>query len=1322
MRRTLLIVFIGVWCSVTVFASSQPSIKEANALREHLQELQAQGLYSDMLGPAARYVEVVREITGESSAEYAQALYVQGVVYGALSDYQNAEGSFRSAIHALQNLHKPLNKEMQALPVDIRLQLATALQAAGKLPAARDELTTLIEHSDAIMATSQRFTARFLLGDIDYLMGQLIDARKWWGEANDICQKKSDDPSLKVGCSLLEQEREIEGGKAPDGSMGNTLDEPTRSPIMKPLWAKARLVKAMEARSRDQLDTARTLLQEALKLTGPDNPDSAPIYNELAAVERESVNLDLAEHYLEEQERVLRKLPDQGGLKLADALIEHANLLYLRGDSTGACRLIEQAYQIRKPVLPMDNVGWAETFHLQSLLAESQGELDDAEQLERQALRLRRAQYPEGHVVVADSLENLYLILLLKGDVAESESMVTESLRIFRERLPAGNQSLIFALIASAKFYQSKGDLNKTQALLQEALHTIPPNLPWSDYVRALVQIEIALNFMNEANPSAAEPYFTSSQGKLDHVLSALKNERNIAELSESNGDLLLLRGECVTAESYLRSALGGYQRLGPFHPEAIRTATNLSVALRCRGDYAGAKALLQPILNELPRTGRHTIFEAWLEIALARVLIDMDDDSAAEPLLRNAIYILTHERGSTYVDLANIYLALGELQSREGHQEEAKEQWSHAEEIAKQGSDAGHPVVAQVLLARAQALLHNPSGQQSSLEAVRLAMAANNLLRARFGTKSAAGADALRVLATARWASGDLDGALSAFEQEDAIEASAFVSWLTVGDESRYANLLGRISLPDPYVSFHMNGLPRSREAAELGLSAVLERKGTIQDLVAEQALVERNAGAAGPLITAWKQKELAVATCAAAAPSLSLIGGAGTQAKDCAGRILGLEADAGAAFQQISERFPTIKEAGGPINLVELSRRLREAGGYALVEIVLYKSFRPHEPQRTSRYAAYVLLPDNQLKWVDLGEQKPVDDTVDALRKAFSNPTSRLEDARHTARELDKLVMEPIRPLLGGINRIFIAPDGDLNLIDFSSLVDETGKYLMDNYSISGLTSGRDLLRLAREQRLLSATRDDHVFANPSFRANVEGPSTTVTGKAVLGTTALTCSQAYQQDWTNVDFPGSLRSKLTAAMPNLKVHDRDNATKFELASLQAPRTIWFLTHGFFCVNQDGFQSGQHTSATWQNPMDRAALVFAGASTGDQNGRRNGYATAREISQFTWDGVQLVVLGACETALGVPQVGDGVYGMRRALVISGTRSQVMTLWKVDGGTTGELLGNYALGLSRREGRLVALREAQRKIRSTHAHPYYWAGFYFMGDPGPIGR
>ncbi len=132
---------------------------------------------------------------------------------------------------------------------------------------------------------------------------------------------------------------------------------------------------------------------------------------------------------------------------------------------------------------------------------------------------------------------------------------------------------------------------------------------------------------------------------------------------------------------------------------------------------------------------------------------------------------------------------------------------------------------------------------------------------------------------------------------------------------------------------------------------------------------------------------------------------------------------------------------------------------------------------------------------------------------------------------------------------------------------------------------------------------------------------------------------------------------------------------------------------------------------------LDRSGLAMAGANQG-----AHGIVTAREIAGFDWWGTQLVVLSACETGVGAVPSGDGVYGMRRALVLAGAESQVVSLWSVNDASTRALMRDYYGELARGTARAEALRQAKLHLlhQPRYARPYYWAAFIPAGDWTPL--
>jgi CHAT domain-containing protein len=108
---------------------------------------------------------------------------------------------------------------------------------------------------------------------------------------------------------------------------------------------------------------------------------------------------------------------------------------------------------------------------------------------------------------------------------------------------------------------------------------------------------------------------------------------------------------------------------------------------------------------------------------------------------------------------------------------------------------------------------------------------------------------------------------------------------------------------------------------------------------------------------------------------------------------------------------------------------------------------------------------------------------------------------------------------------------------------------------------------------------------------------------------------------------------------------------------------------------------------------------------------------TALEMTGLDLRGTKLVALSACETGLGEVKNGDGVYGLRRALVLAGAESQVMSLWQVSDTATRDLMVAYYKRLQAGEGRTAALRQVQLEMLRNNArsHPYYWASFIQSG-------
>jgi len=101
---------------------------------------------------------------------------------------------------------------------------------------------------------------------------------------------------------------------------------------------------------------------------------------------------------------------------------------------------------------------------------------------------------------------------------------------------------------------------------------------------------------------------------------------------------------------------------------------------------------------------------------------------------------------------------------------------------------------------------------------------------------------------------------------------------------------------------------------------------------------------------------------------------------------------------------------------------------------------------------------------------------------------------------------------------------------------------------------------------------------------------------------------------------------------------------------------------------------------------------------------------------------LDLVVLSACNTALGERIPGEGLRGLTQAFFAAGSQRVVGTLWEVDDQATSEWMPYFYRALKETHSPAKALHDAQEKMAagSQWSSPYYWAGFVLAGDWRPL--
>ncbi|WP_339376672.1 CHAT domain-containing protein [Chlorogloea sp. CCALA 695] len=152
------------------------------------------------------------------------------------------------------------------------------------------------------------------------------------------------------------------------------------------------------------------------------------------------------------------------------------------------------------------------------------------------------------------------------------------------------------------------------------------------------------------------------------------------------------------------------------------------------------------------------------------------------------------------------------------------------------------------------------------------------------------------------------------------------------------------------------------------------------------------------------------------------------------------------------------------------------------ALVEIVLYRHYNPKAKYGDRfgkpRYVAYVLQSQGEPTWIELGDAETINKAVTEFRRTIRTKIGDQKPFKKAARTLDAMLMQPIRKQLGNKRNILLPPDSQLNLIPFAALIDEKNQYLLENYEITYLSSGRGLIRLQAD---LPSKENPVIVANP-------------------------------------------------------------------------------------------------------------------------------------------------------------------------------------------------------------------------------------------------
>ena len=313
-----------------------------------------------------------------------------------------------------------------------------------------------------------------------------------------------------------------------------------------------------------------------------------------------------------------------------------------------------------------------------------------------------------------------------------------------------------------------------------------------------------------------------------------------------------------------------------------------------------------------------------------------------------------------------------------------------------------------------------------------------------------------------------------------------------------------------------------------------------------------------------------------------------------------------------------------------------------------------------------------------------------------------------------LSKMIVGPVANELENKLLVVVA-DGALQYVPFGALHGNSNEPLISKHeivlapSVSTLAVMRDELRGRKPASKTIAVLADAVFDKSDDRLlnNLvarKQKSNASSQHSELVSKALRSFDGLGSSISRLPYSRREAQAIMALVPEsdamMALGFRASRTTALSAELSQYRYIHFATHGLL--------NSEH-------PELSGILL----STFDESGRRqNGFLQLHEVYNLKLS-ADLVVLSACQTALGKEIRGEGIVGLTRGFMYAGVPRVVASLWQVDDAATADLMREFysaMLTQGKRPAEALRLAQVHMSQQSQWSSPYYWAAFTLQGE------
>ena len=365
--------------------------------------------------------------------------------------------------------------------------------------------------------------------------------------------------------------------------------------------------------------------------------------------------------------------------------------------------------------------------------------------------------------------------------------------------------------------------------------------------------------------------------------------------------------------------------------------------------------------------------------------------------------------------------------------------------------------------------------------------------------------------------------------------------------------------------------------------------------------------------------------------------------------------------------------------------------------------------------------------------------------IDKNSSNPRmitlyneSKLEEIKKTETRdirdiVGELIWKPILAQYATVKDIYFSPDGILHMLPIEYYSSDGTNSMCEHYNMYRLSSTKELVQEIDKRQPNSAVLygglDYNLFRENASESNASEIPSVWRGIAERG--------GFDPLFNTVLETQAINELLAGKHISTTLYSGGTGTEESFRNLSGRNhsIIHLATHGMY-VNPDGIDTKKNENnfdfleslASVNDPvkedvaLTHSFLVMAGGNrvisripVSDKN--NDGILTSKEISQLDLRGLDLVVLSACESALGDINNG-GVYGLQRGFKKGGANTIVMSLGKVNDEATRILMVEFYRNLMNGKTKRQSLKEAQQYLRKVengkYDAPRYWASFIML--------